>query len=121
MNSSELYFHIIIGAIIFVTTITFTFGIKRLRRKPSSTQLNPSVDNSKSLPNEIDQNYKVDTIALDSGPPNDSSKREQLIPPRESWRCACEGGFLPPNLLKPFGGMEAAMRLGVGQCYHKTS
>jgi hypothetical protein len=35
------------------------------------------------------------------------------------WRCACEGGFLPPGLLKSFGGAEAIMRLGTGQCYHK--
>ena len=36
-----------------------------------------------------------------------------------NWRCACEGGFLPPGLLKTFGGAEAVMRLGSGQCYHK--
>ncbi|KAG7370231.1 hypothetical protein IV203_027977 [Nitzschia inconspicua] len=35
------------------------------------------------------------------------------------WRCACEGGFLPPGMLKSFGGAEAIMRLGTGQCYHK--
>lgn len=36
------------------------------------------------------------------------------------WRCACEGGFLPPGLLKNFSGVESVMRLGSGQCYHKT-
>lgn len=36
-----------------------------------------------------------------------------------TWRCACENGFLPPGLLKTFGGAEAMMRLGTGQCYHK--
>jgi hypothetical protein len=35
------------------------------------------------------------------------------------WRCACEGGFLPPGMLKSFGSAEAVMRLGTGQCYHK--
>jgi hypothetical protein len=35
------------------------------------------------------------------------------------WRCACQGGFLPPGLLKSFGGAEAMMLLGTGQCYHK--
>jgi hypothetical protein len=36
-----------------------------------------------------------------------------------NWRCACEGGFLPPGMLKSFGSAEAMMRLGTGQCYHK--
>ena len=36
------------------------------------------------------------------------------------WRCACENGFLPPGLLKTFGGAEAVMRMGMGQCYHKN-
>ena len=38
-----------------------------------------------------------------------------------NWRCACEGGFLPPSLLKSFGGAEAVFRMGAGQCYHTTS
>jgi hypothetical protein len=38
-----------------------------------------------------------------------------------NWRCACEGGFLPPGLLKSFGGAEAVMRLGTGQCYHQQA
>ena len=37
-----------------------------------------------------------------------------------NWRCACEGGFLPPGMLKSFGGAEAMLRFGAGQCYqHK--
>jgi hypothetical protein len=38
-----------------------------------------------------------------------------------NWRCACEGGFLPAGLLKSFGGAEAVMRLGTGQCYHQQA
>lgn len=34
------------------------------------------------------------------------------------WRCACEGGFLPPGM---FGNMEAVLKMGSGQCYHKQS
>jgi hypothetical protein len=33
-----------------------------------------------------------------------------------NWRCACEGGFLPPGI---FGNAEAVLRMGSGQCYHK--
>lgn len=36
-----------------------------------------------------------------------------------TYRCACETGFLPPGLLKSFGGVEAMLRVGTGQCYHK--
>jgi hypothetical protein len=39
----------------------------------------------------------------------------------EGWRCVCETGFLPPGLLKSFGGMEAMVRMSTGQCYHKTA
>jgi hypothetical protein len=38
-----------------------------------------------------------------------------------NWRCACEGGFLPPGLLKTFGGAEAVIRMSTGQCYHKQT
>jgi cytoskeletal protein RodZ len=33
-----------------------------------------------------------------------------------TWRCACEGGFLPAGM---FGNAEAVLRMGSGQCYHK--
>jgi len=36
------------------------------------------------------------------------------------WRCACENGFLPPGLLKNLGGAEAMLRMGTGQCFHKS-
>jgi hypothetical protein len=74
----------------------------------------------------------------DSSSPNQESKKESVksqeaeekaskSSPKEenedifamnnnNWRCACEGGFLPPGM---FGGAEAVMRMGVGQCYHK--
>ncbi len=44
---------------------------------------------------------------------------KDLFQRNDQWRCACEGGFLPPGLLKSFGSAEAMMRLGTGQCYHK--
>jgi hypothetical protein len=36
-----------------------------------------------------------------------------------NWRCACEGGFLPPGMLQSLGGAEAVIRMSTGQCYHK--
>ena len=44
-----------------------------------------------------------------------------VVAENNNWRCACEGGFLPPGLLKSFGGAEAVMRLGTGQCYHQQA
>jgi hypothetical protein len=37
------------------------------------------------------------------------------------WRCACEGGFLPPGLLQNFSGAEAVLRMSAGRCYHKKN
>lgn len=37
------------------------------------------------------------------------------------WRCACEGGFLPPGMLQSLGGAEAVIRMSTGQCYHKRN
>jgi len=39
----------------------------------------------------------------------------------DNWRCACEGGFLPPGLLKTFGNMESVYKMGIGNCYHKNN
>lgn len=52
-----------------------------------------------------------------------SDRRDRLcdIPKSDNWRCVCETGFLPPGLLKSFGGMEAMVRMSTGQCYHKTT
>lgn len=44
---------------------------------------------------------------------------DDLFKMNNQWRCACEGGFLPPGMLRSLGGAEAMMRLGTGQCYHK--
>ena len=54
-----------------------------------------------------------------------SSKNDMVVkkPNSEttnSWRCACEGGFLPPGMLKNnFSGVEATFYAGTGKCYHK--
>jgi hypothetical protein len=47
---------------------------------------------------------------------NENEEEEDLFAMNNNWRCACEGGFLPPGM---FGGAEAVMRMGAGQCYHK--
>jgi hypothetical protein len=46
---------------------------------------------------------------------------KEEISSASNWRCACEGGFLPPGLLKSFGGAEAVIRMSTGQCYHKQA
>lgn len=55
----------------------------------------------------------------DNGDNDDDNDEDDLFKMNDQWRCACEGGFLPPGMLKSFGGAEAMMRLGTGQCYHK--
>ncbi|GAX20098.1 hypothetical protein FisN_18Lu038 [Fistulifera solaris] len=41
--------------------------------------------------------------------------------PNNGWRCACEGGFLPPGLLQNLSGAEAVLRMSAGRCYHKKN
>jgi uncharacterized membrane protein YhiD involved in acid resistance len=49
----------------------------------------------------------------------EEEKEEEITSGASNWRCACESGFLPPGLLKSFGGAEAVIRMSTGQCYHK--
>lgn len=49
----------------------------------------------------------------------EEEEAEDLYKTNDKWRCACQNGFLPAGMLKTFGGAEAMMRLGTGQCYHK--
>ena len=54
-------------------------------------------------------------LAVQDNAANVFSTREKQSG-NNNWRCACEGGFLPPNM---FGNMESVVRMGGGQCYHK--
>jgi hypothetical protein len=49
----------------------------------------------------------------------EEKEEETATSSASNWRCACESGFLPPGLLKSFGGAEAVIRMSTGQCYHK--
>jgi len=53
---------------------------------------------------------KVPSVETDNGSEDESN----------NWRCVCEVGFLPPGLLRSFGGAEAMFKMGAGQCYHKV-
>jgi len=66
-------------------------------------------------------NVSIDTSLSHEVVNGDGNDEEESIDDSNSntWRCSCESGFLPPGLLKTFGGAEAMMRLGTGQCYHK--
>jgi len=78
-----------------------------------------STETSDPQPNDP---LPLESISLLAEKSNDNNKPIYYAPSenKEKWRCACDGGFLPPSLLKSFGGMESAVRLGLGQCYHKS-
>lgn len=46
-----------------------------------------------------------------------TAKKDEVVV--NSWRCA--HNFLPSGLIKNFGGVEAMIRMGVGQCYCKKA
>lgn len=53
--------------------------------------------------------------------PNEDKKGDVVDTTNNNgWRCACEGGFLPPGILQRMGGAEAVFRMSAGQCYHKS-
>jgi hypothetical protein len=58
------------------------------------------------------------SIAANDVTENDKSANRSNNDSISSWRCACEGGFLPPGL---FGNMESVLKMGSGQCYHKPA
>mmetsp|Transcript_33115 Transcript_33115/g.55510 ORF Transcript_33115/g.55510 Transcript_33115/m.55510 type:complete len:167 (+) Transcript_33115:176-676(+) len=89
---------------------------------PTSTKASPRTASteddttaSETIDGEVSKKPK-EAVSLDS-----NKDEEDLFKMNDAgnWRCACEGGFLPPGMLKTFGSAEAMMRLGTGQCYHK--
>ena len=72
----------------------------------ASSPVKEYTDTTKAEPGQSEDD--TDGVVSDG---NYTSKSEN------NWRCACEGGFLPPGMLKSFGGAEAMMRFGAGQCY----
>ena len=94
---------------------------------PPSKNINKDADDGAAKPDDDgaakpNDDGGVTRINGDSG-----ESREEDAPSADNdnntnitWRCACENGFLPAGLLKNFGGAEAVMRMGVGQCYHKN-
>jgi uncharacterized protein (UPF0335 family) len=71
--------------------------------------------------NEIVRNKKRDVNVNAEKTDHSSSNNDNAltIDTKNTWRCACKGGFLPPGMLQSFGSAEAMMRMGTGQCYHK--
>ena len=72
----------------------------------------------------IKANEDKKPISTDVGGPDAGDKKgnedNNNIGDNNTWRCACsKHRFLPPGLLKSFGGVEAMARVGTGQCYHK--
>lgn len=84
-----------------------------------------SVDNGSNddVDNSDDENDVTKIKNIDNR--NDVRIQSTILESSESkqqWKCACEGNgmlFLPQSLMKSFSGPGAAMRMGVGGCYHK--
>lgn len=87
---------------------------------PSDTDASAADEDPSSSDASNDTRTKGQTASNDrSKGSNESTSAAEALDDSTQWRCACEGGFLPPGMLKAFGGAEAVMRLGSGQCYHK--
>jgi len=82
--------------------------------RPNSAE---KLDTNQSVRNEDDEDVDKVSSSRDN---NTVSSPADADDDGDNWRCVCETGFLPPGLLKSFGGMEAMVRMSTGQCYHKT-
>ena len=94
----------------------------------SEIETRPDADtpaSNNSINTNVENSTKTETSNMDSSNAkkknDDDIDEEDLFAMNDNsdWRCACEGGFLPPGMLKTFGSAESMMRLGTGQCYHK--
>ena len=87
-------------------------------RVPTSSKTIEPADN---ITSKNDRGTTKNSNTTDATNNNDDDEDWFKMNDNNTWRCACEGGFLPPGMLKTFGGAEAMMRLGTGQCYHKQT
>lgn len=108
------------------TTSTTPTGIETLSQKMDplaenviEQKTNELVSHQISAANNDPVLTDAITTTLVSGEDDKDEKDLFQLNTNNQWRCACNGGFLPPGLLKSFGSAEAVMRLGTGQCYHK--
>jgi len=79
---------------------------RRIMSKPDAEVDEDDTDDDGANPPFFDTNASLEVIAETNNKNNNK---------RNNWKCACEGGFLPPSM---FGNMEAVIRMGGGQCYH---
>ena len=87
-------------------------------RPPADTDHNngSDADSTTKLPENESSVKDKDEDSVVPSKGDDDEKEEDWFAMNNNWRCACEGGFLPPGML---GGAEAVFRMGTGQCYHK--
>ena len=125
---SSLAFFLTVGLVVFVQ-LAFWFPSYPVQvanedsSKTEATKEDPRKDEaSKGRPKEEvangDSSPSPEAEQASKSPKEDSGDEEEedLFAMNNNWRCGCEGGFLPPGM---FGGAEAVMRMGTGQCYHK--
>jgi len=90
--------------------------------KSTMVSVKPSTDTAERDKGFTSSSQSSNLRQRNSQSANDAMNDSQLdLSSNNNWRCACEGGFLPPGLVQTFGGAEAVMRMSAGQCYHKQT
>jgi hypothetical protein len=78
-----------------------------------------------SIENDFIDDKKEETAEKEESVEPSEETNDSAVNPVDTqtngWRCACEGGFLPPGLLQNFSGAEAVLRMSAGRCYHKKN
>jgi len=121
-TGTYIYAHLLVTTLLaIITCVYFILCRRRLSATLAISSSDVQESRIETLPSpikhlQVSNNDNVNQSIKDKEIPSGPSFGKT-----ENWRCACDGRFLPPSLLKSFGGMEAAVKLGIGQCYHKNS
>jgi hypothetical protein len=132
-----LFMVITMAAMLMFNTLSTLFGTGRKSRVAETAEFvaekskdgQPKKDESIARKEELITRQISDEVARDeeardkpvvaSNSKYYPSSMSGELSVKNNWRCACEGGFLPPGLLKTFGGVESVYKMGIGDCYHK--
>jgi hypothetical protein len=125
----------VVFASVLVAALFFPFAILFVRRESAKEWTVPRESFVDSSSNSVADGLWKDEMGKMVGQESNVTSGTQLAQPQleaqngeanaretgttrtaNNWRCACDGGFLPPGM---FGNMEAVLKMGSGQCYHK--
>ena len=108
------------GLIVAFMAVCFLIPVYLFFFSSSPLDAEENVEESRNVSvDEKDEQSDEQSVPTEEVQEESDNGIKEEISSGNNWRCACEGGFLPPGMLQSLGGAEAVMRMSAGQCYHK--